>query len=69
MTAMFAQFRRRMIFPRSEGTTVPSRDSAERISCAVLVAHGSADMLLIGSIAARYLDFLDGAIPAPRQSK
>ena len=76
-----------------------SRDFASRVSCPVLVAHGSADrivdvhhgrelarlfraetyvevprighndMLFVGTITARYLGFLDGAIPPPRQRK
>lgn len=76
-----------------------SRDFTNRVSCPVLVAHGSADsivdvhhgrelarlfhaetyvevprighndMLFVGTIAARYLGFLGGAIPPPRQSK
>jgi uncharacterized protein len=76
-----------------------SRDFAGRVSCPVLVAHGSADrivdvrhgrelarlfhaesyvevprighndVLFVGTIAARYLGFLDKAIPPPRQSK
>jgi fermentation-respiration switch protein FrsA (DUF1100 family) len=76
-----------------------SRDFADRVSCPVLVAHGSADsivdvhhgrelarlfraeayievpridhndMLFVGTIAARYLGFLESAVQSPRQSK